>query len=73
MSDLSKEVVEVLIKCMEWNMATLQSRISEEELPELQQKAVDLLDILQQTVISTWPARLGFDTLRWSPCSTVDP
>jgi hypothetical protein len=32
---------------MEWNMATCQSRILESELPELQQKAVDLLDMLQ--------------------------
>ena len=49
-SDPSKEVVVVLIKCMEWNMATRQSRISEAELPELQQKAVDLLDILQENL-----------------------
>ena len=49
-SDPSKEVVEVLIQCMEWNMATRQSLISEEELPELQQKAVDLLDVLQQNL-----------------------
>ena len=40
----------MLIQCIEWNMATRQSRISEEELPELQQKAVDLLDILQQNL-----------------------
>jgi hypothetical protein len=33
---------------MEWNIATRQSRISESELPELQQKAVDLLDMLQE-------------------------
>jgi hypothetical protein len=47
-SDPSNEVVEVLIQCMEWNMATCQSRILESELPELQQKAVDLLDMLQE-------------------------
>ena len=35
---------------MEWNMATCQSRISEADLPELQQKAVDLLDILQENL-----------------------
>ena len=35
---------------MEWNMATRQSRIAEAELPELQQKAVDLLDILQENL-----------------------
>ena len=45
---MCNEVVEVLIQCMEWNMATRQSSISEAELPELQQKAVDLLDILQE-------------------------
>ena len=31
-------------------MATCQSSISEADLPELQQKAVDLLDILQQNL-----------------------
>ena len=35
---------------MEWNMATRQSRISEADLPELQKKAVDLLDILQENL-----------------------
>ena len=35
---------------MEWNMATRQSSIAEAELPELQQKAVDLLDILQENL-----------------------
>jgi hypothetical protein len=39
----SDEVVEVLIQCMEWNIATRQSSIAESELPELQHKAVDLL------------------------------
>jgi hypothetical protein len=47
-SDPSNEVVEVLIQCMEWNMATSQSCILESELPELQQKAVDLLDMRQE-------------------------
>jgi hypothetical protein len=47
-SDPSNEVVEVLIQCMEWNMAARQSRILESELPELQQKAVDLLDMLNE-------------------------
>jgi hypothetical protein len=47
-SDPSNEVVEVLIQCMEWNMATRQSRILESELLALQQKAVDLLDMLQE-------------------------
>ncbi len=35
---------------MEWNMTTCQSSIAESELPELQQKAVDLLDILQKNL-----------------------
>jgi hypothetical protein len=35
---------------MDWNIATRQSGIAESELPELQQKAVDLLDILQKNL-----------------------
>ena len=35
---------------MEWNIATRQSRITEEELPELQDKAVELLDLLQRNL-----------------------
>ena len=49
-SDPSDEVVEVLIQCMDWNIATRQSGIAESELPELKQKAVDLLDILQKNL-----------------------
>jgi hypothetical protein len=49
-SDPSDEVVEVHIQCMDWNIATRQSGIAESELPELQQKAVDLLDILQKNL-----------------------
>jgi hypothetical protein len=49
-SDPSDEVVEVLIQCMDWNIATRQSGIAESELPELQQKAVDLLDLLQKNL-----------------------
>jgi hypothetical protein len=49
-SDLSNEVVEVLIQCMESNIATRQSHIAEAQLPKLQQKAVDLLDILQENL-----------------------
>ena len=41
---------DVLIRCMEWNIATRQSRITEEELPELQDKAVELLDLLQRNL-----------------------
>jgi hypothetical protein len=35
---------------MEWNMATHKSRIPESEVPALQQKAVDLLDLLQKNL-----------------------
>jgi hypothetical protein len=49
-ADPSNEVVEVLIQCMDWNISTRQSRIPMSELPELQQKAVDLLDILQRNL-----------------------
>jgi hypothetical protein len=45
-ADPSAEVVEVLIQCMDWNIATRQSRFPEAELPELHDKAVALLDLL---------------------------
>jgi hypothetical protein len=48
--DPSDEVVDVLIKCMDWNMTPRQSHIPESELPVLHQKDVDLLDILQQNL-----------------------
>ena len=47
-ADPSNEIVEVLIQCMDWNMASRQSGIPESELPDLHQKAIDLLDILQK-------------------------
>ncbi len=49
-SDPSAEVQEVLIACMNWNMATRNSKIPECELPDLQQMAVDLLDLLQKNL-----------------------
>jgi hypothetical protein len=49
-SDPSIEVVEMLIQCMEWNMATRQSSIAESERPQLQQKQVDLIDLLQKNL-----------------------
>jgi hypothetical protein len=49
-ADPSDEIVEVLIQCMEWNIASRQSGIPESELPELQQKAVDLLDLLTKNL-----------------------
>ena len=47
-ADPSPDVVDVLIQCMDWNMASRQSRIPEDELPELHEKAVALLDLLKQ-------------------------
>ena len=49
-ADPSDDIVEVLIQCMEWNIASRQSGIPESELPELQQKAVDLLDLLTKNL-----------------------
>ena len=47
-ADPSNEIVEVLIQCMDWNIASRQSGIPESDLPELQQKAIDLLDVLKK-------------------------
>ena len=47
-ADPSSDVQDVLIQCMDWNMSTRRSRIPEAELPELHEKAVALLDLLQQ-------------------------
>ena len=53
-ADPSNEIVEVLIQCMDWNIATRQVGISdsnsESELRELHQKAIDLLDLLQKNL-----------------------
>ncbi len=49
-TDPSAEVQEVLISCMNWNIATRNSKIPECELPDLQQMAVDLLDLLQKNL-----------------------
>jgi hypothetical protein len=35
---------------MDWNIASRQSRIPEADLPELHQKAIDLLDLLQKNL-----------------------
>ena len=47
----------MLIQCVDWNIATCQSgiQVPESELPDLHQKAVDLLEILQQNL----PDRTG--------------
>ncbi len=49
-TDLSNQVVEVLIQCMEWNITTHQSSFAESALPAQHQKDVDLLDLLQQNL-----------------------
>ena len=49
-ADPSIDIFEVLIQCMDWNIASRQSGIPEAELPELQQKAIDLLDLLQKNL-----------------------
>jgi hypothetical protein len=49
-ADPSNEIMEALIQCMDWNTASRQTRIPESELPDLQQKAIDLLDLLQQNL-----------------------
>ena len=49
-ADPSNEIVEVLIQCMEWNIESRQSGIPESELPDLHQKAIDLLDLLRKNL-----------------------
>ena len=41
-ADPSDEIVEVLILCMDWNIAS--------QMPDVQQKAVDLLVLLQKNL-----------------------
>ena len=60
-SDPSNEVVEVLIQCMEWNIASRQSRISEADLPDLHQKAVELLDLLQKNLPGKTGEKAGWN------------
>ena len=45
MSDPSDEVVEVLVKCMEWNIVSHQHRLLDADLARLQELAVELLDL----------------------------
>ena len=45
-SDPSDQIVEVLIKCMEWNIMTRRRSIPESELPKVHQASVDLLELL---------------------------
>ncbi len=54
----------MLIQCMDWNIATSQSCIAESEPAELQQKAVDLLDLLQKKPALTKHAKRESGILR---------
>jgi len=49
-SDPSDQIVEVLIQCMEWNIMTRRRSIPESDLPEMQQAAVDLLELLKKNL-----------------------
>ena len=60
-SDLSKEVVEVLVQCMDWNIASRQSRIPESDPPHLHQKAVDLLNLLLRNLPDKTGERSGWN------------
>lgn len=60
-ADPSEEVQEVLIACVEWNMETRAKDIPEADLPALQQKAVDLLDLLKRNL----PDKTG-EKARWN-------
>ena len=50
-ADPSNEIVGVLIQCMEWNIESRHSAIPESELPDLHQKAIDLLDLLRKNLL----------------------
>ena len=52
-ADPSNDIVDVLIQCMDWNIATRQSRIPEADLPELHNKAVALLDQASHLAVPT--------------------
>ncbi len=60
-SDPSDTVVEVLIKCADWNIASRQSRIPEAELADLHQKAVELLDLLQTNLPDKTGEKAGWN------------
>ena len=61
-SDPSDQIVEVLIKCMEWNIMTRSRSIPESELPKVHQghdqAAVDLLELLKRNL----PDKCGEDS-----------
>jgi hypothetical protein len=63
-ADPSNDIVDVLIQCMDWTITSRQSRIPEAELPEgpeLQEKAVAFLDLLQWNL----PDKTG-ETGKWN-------
>ncbi len=65
-ADPSAEVQEVLIACMNWNIATRNSKIPECELPALQLMAVNLLDLLQKNL----PDKTG-EKAKWNAHSIL--
>jgi hypothetical protein len=74
-ADPSKEIVEVLIQCMEWNIASRQSGIPESELPELQQKTIDLLDLLKKNLPDKTgeKAKWNFEKAHTTPIACTGP
>jgi hypothetical protein len=62
-ADPSNDIVDVLIQCMDWNIASSQSRIPEAELPELQEKAVAFWTSCSGTCL-TRQAKRGSGILR---------
>jgi hypothetical protein len=49
-SDPSDEVVEVLIKCMEWNIGSRERGLTDAALASLQEMAVGLLELLKSNL-----------------------
>jgi len=49
-SDPSDEVVEVLIKCMEWNIGSRERGLTDDDISRLQEMAVELLDLLKSNL-----------------------
>ena len=60
-ADPSEEIQEVLIACVEWNMETRAKDIPEADLPALQQKAVDLLDLLNKNLPDKTGEKAGWN------------